>query len=75
MSFFGYQPPPPPPEAPPPEMKIPPDRIIIDGKQFVNEVSDDPEIPMGRFDIGHGMSKQWRPLNYNPQTGELIPWE
>ncbi len=75
MSFFGYVPPPPPPPPPPPIKQPPPDRVIIDGAQLIKEGEDNPEIPMGKFDIGQGMAKQWNPLNYNPQTGELIPWE
>ena len=75
MSFFGYKPPPEPEKLQEKQPMPPSDRVIINGDNFVNQVSDNPEIPMGRFDIGHGMSKTWTPLNYNPITGELIPWE
>ncbi len=80
MSFFRHPSPPgqePPQGHPDPKSSqfIPSDRIIIEGTPFIKEIEDNPELQMGKFDIGNGMQRMWRPLNYNPQTGLIEEWK
>lgn len=70
MSFFNYTPPEA-PEVKPPEPKIPPHFVIFDGATLIKEVPDNPELQEVPVDTGEGMSRMWRPLNYNPTTKEV----
>lgn len=78
MSFFSYQHnagaarPSTEPQQEHPEMKVPPHMVIIDGANLVKLVEDNPEVPEGKTDIGNGMMGMWQPVNYNPQTGEML---
>ena len=56
--------------------KIDPRLVLIDGNNLIKLVEDNPSIPVGKTDIGSGTFPppigQWQPMNYNPQTGEVI---
>jgi hypothetical protein len=58
------------------EEQIDPRLVIFVDPSLVKEVADDPSIPEGKTDIGWGTMNipegLWRPLNYNPVTGDMI---
>lgn len=60
---------------PKPEPRVDPRLILIDGTGLIKEVTDNPDIPDAKVDIGQGMARQWQPLNYNPSTGVITKWK
>lgn len=87
MSFFNYAPkqeetvkqegstPEPTPKQEQAKPKMNPFRVLIDGEGLIKQTTDNPELAMGKFDIGNGMARQWQPLNYNPANGKIEEWK
>lgn len=81
MSFFNYAPkqeqaqPEPTPKEDQPKPKMNPFRVLIDGEGLIKQITDNPEIPDSKVDIGDGMARLWQPLNYNPTTGKIEEWK
>jgi hypothetical protein len=52
--------------------KLDPRNIIIDGSNLIKLVADNPDIKPGKTDKGIFQFDMWVPVNYNPETGEII---
>lgn len=54
-----------------PQGKIDPRTVIIDGKDLIKLIEDNPDIPEGKTDKGIAQFDMWQPINYSPETGEM----